>query len=81
MLWNCPSIGVLVAWNTWMVGRSLGFVMAFSATMPTGLMLGVDSIGMGENICGKPSAFLAFGVFGRSGTGAGGRPVAVYVLM
>jgi hypothetical protein len=44
-------------------------------------MLGVDSIEMGENIGGKPSACLAFGVFGRSGTGAGGRPVAVYALM
>jgi len=63
------------------VGRSLGFVIAFSATVPVELMLGVDSIEMGENIGGKPSACLAFGVFGRSGTGAGGRPVAVYALM
>lgn len=55
--------------------------MAFSATMLAGLMLGVDSIVMGENIGGKPSAYLAFGVVGTSGTGTGGRPVAVYALM
>jgi hypothetical protein len=64
-----------------MVGRSLGFVMTFSAVMLIELALGVDSIGMGENNGGKPSACLAFGESGRSGTGAGGRPVAVYVLM